>query len=92
MADAFPQMTQSIFGLTNQRWILFEQSAMSGGPKEIVSTWDHDAIASVSVEKGKLMAKPTIAFHDGSTVELEAPKANKPGELVEEAEAYGTAC
>ena len=88
MADGFPQMAQSILALTNQRWILFEQSAMSGGPKEIVGTWPHDAIVSVEVEKGKLMSKLTLTFSDGSAVGLEAPKANKPAKLVDEAQKY----
>lgn len=88
MADAFPQVSQSILALTNQRWVLFEQSTMSGGPKEIVSSWEHDTIASVDVEKGKLMSKLTLTFSDGSAVELEAPKANKPARLVEEAQKY----
>lgn len=88
MADAFPQMPQSILALTNQRWILFEQSTMSGGPKDIVDTWPHDSIQRVDMEKGKLMSRLTLTFSDGSTVELEAPKANKPGKLVDEAQKY----
>lgn len=88
MADEFPQMAQSILALTDQRWILFEQSVMSGGPKEIVGAWPHDAIVSIEVEKGKLMSKLTLTFSDGSTVGLEAPKANKPAKLVDEAQKY----
>ena len=88
MADEFPQMAQSILALTNQRWILFEQSVMSGGPKEIVGAWPHEAIVSIEVEKGKLMSKLTLTFSDGSAVALEAPKANKPAKLVDEAQKY----
>lgn len=88
MAEAFPQMPQAILALTDQRWVLFEQSTMSGGPKAVVDSWDHDTIVSVSVEKGKLMSKLTLTFRDGSAVELEAPKANKPAKLVEAAQKY----
>ena len=88
MAGGFPQLPQSILALTNRRWILFEQSAMSGGPKGIVSTWDHGAIASVGVEAGKLMSTLTLSFTDGSAVELETPKANKPARLVDESREY----
>ena len=85
MADAFPQLPQSILALTDQRWILFEQSVMSGGPKAIVTSWTHEEIHGVDLEKGKLMSKLTVTFADGSAVTLESPKANKPERLVEAA-------
>jgi len=36
MAESLPVTKQAILAVSNQRWILFEQSAMSGAPKGVV--------------------------------------------------------
>ncbi len=37
MADSFPSAKQAILAISDQRWILFEQSVMSGGPKGVLA-------------------------------------------------------
>ncbi|MEO0494181.1 MAG: hypothetical protein AAF081_12260 [Actinomycetota bacterium] len=83
MADGFLPQTDAILALTDQRWVVFSKSVMSGGPKELISSIDHAGITAVDNEKGKLMNELTLHFSDGSALRVEAPKANKPEELVE---------
>ncbi len=85
MADSFPGAKQAILALSNQRWIVFEQGAMSGGPKSISATWPHDQIRGIDIEKGKLTSKVNLAFADGSVAQVEAVKAAKPDKLAEAA-------
>ena len=85
MAEAFPRLHQAIVALTDRRWIVFEHSAMSGGPKAIHTTLELSDITAVEMEKGKLMNRLTLTFRDGSEVTMEAPKANKPQQLVDAA-------
>lgn len=88
MADRFPRLNQAILALTTSRWVVFEQSAMSGGPKAVHTALSHDDIASIEMEKGKLMNRLTLTFRDGSDVTMEAPKANKPQQLIDAATKY----
>lgn len=85
MADTFPTLNQAILALTDRRWIVFEQSAMSGGPKAIRAEFAHGDITDLEVEKGKLMNRLTLRFVDGSDITMEAPKANKPQQLIDAA-------
>jgi hypothetical protein len=87
MADSWPQMKQSILALSDQRWILFEQGMMSGGPKSVVAEWPHSAIQGIEIEKGKLTSKLNVIFSDGSAAQVEAVKGAKPEKLVEAAAA-----
>ena len=88
MAEAFPRLQQAIFALTDRRWIVFEQSAMSGGPKAIHAVLDHGDITGLEMENGKLMGRLTLTFRDGSDVTMEVPKANKPQKLIDAAGLY----
>lgn len=88
MADDFPRLHQAIFALTDRRWIVFEQSAMSGGPKSIDTVLAHDDITSLELENGKLMGRLTLTFRDGSDVTMEVPKANKPQKLIDASATY----
>lgn len=83
MADGFLTQNDAILALTDQRWVVFSKSAMSGGPKALLSSIDHADITAVDNEKGKLMNELTLHFSDGSALRVEAPKANKPEKLVE---------
>lgn len=83
MADGFLPQNDAILALTDQRWVVFSKSVMSGGPKELISSIDHADITAVDNEKGKLMNELTLHFSDGSALRVEAPKANKPEKLVE---------
>ena len=85
MADSFPSLSQAILAISDQRWILFEQSLMSGGPKEIVAEWPHGEITGLDIEKGKLTSKVSVNFADGSAAQVEAVKGSKPEKLVEAA-------
>ena len=88
MADRFPRLNQAILALTTSRWIVFEQSAVSGGPKEVHTVLPHGDITAIEMAKGKLMNRLTLTFRDGSDVTMEAPKANKPQHLIEAARSY----
>lgn len=83
MADSFPQHRQAILALSDQRWLLFEQGAISGGPKALSAQWPHDQITAIEVEKGKLTSKVGVVFVDGSTAHIEAVKGAKPERLSE---------
>ena len=85
MADSFPQLRQAILAVSNQRWLLFEQSAISGNAKSIAAQWPLDAIRSVELEKGKMTHQLCIHFADGSAAQVEAVKAAKPEKLIEAA-------
>lgn len=83
MADAFPKLKQAILAYSNQRWILFEQSVMSGAAKRVVEQWGRDQIVGVELEKGKLTNKVNIQFRDGSVAQVEAVKGARPDRLIE---------
>ncbi len=87
MADGFPNTKQAILALSNQRWVVFEQSAMSGSAKGVAASWPLDAIQSIDIEKGKLTSKLNIMFSDGSVAQAEAVKGAKPDKLVDAAAA-----
>lgn len=87
MAQSFPAVRQSILAVSDQRWILFEQGAMTGGIKGVSAEWTRDQIHAIEVEKGKLTSKVNLRFSDGSTAQLEAVKGSKPQQLVEAAAA-----
>ena len=87
MAESFPEIRQAILALTDQRWILFEQSLMSGAAKSVLTEWPLDAISGLSMEKAKLNHRIDVVFADGSIAQVESVKAAKPGALVEAAAA-----
>lgn len=87
MADSFPNAKQAILAISNQRWILFEQSLMSGGPKGILAEWPLDQIVAIELEKGKLTSKVNVVFSDGSIAQVESVKGAKPKSLAEAAAA-----
>ncbi len=85
MAESFTVTRQAILAVSNQRWILFEQGAMSGSPKSVSGEWPHDAIEKLEIETGKLTCKVNVCFADGSVAQIEAIKAGKPEKLAEAA-------
>lgn len=85
MAESFPPKRQSILAVSNQRWIMFEQSSMSGSVKGVSDEWSHADISSIEIEKGKLLHKVNVSFSDGSVAQVEAVNASKPEQLVEAA-------
>ena len=89
MADGFLPQNDAILALTDQRWVVFSKSVMSGGPKEVISSMEHGDITAIDNQKGKLMNELTLHFSDGSALRVESPKANKPEKLVEARAAIG---
>ncbi len=85
MAHDFPTLRQAIFAISDQRWIVFEQSAMSGAAKAIAAQWPLDAITGLEVSEGKLTSKIDVCFADGSVAQAEAVRAAKPASLVDAA-------
>ena len=83
MAESFPELRQAILAVSNQRWIVFEQSAMSGGAKAVAAQWPHEAIDGLEITKGALTSKLDVRFSDGSVAQVEAVRAAKPHKLVE---------
>lgn len=89
MADAFPQVKQAILAVSDQRWIVFEQSMMSGAAKAVIAEWPHETIQTLEIEAGKLTSKIDVVFADGSVAQVEAVRAAKPQDLVDAAAALG---
>lgn len=85
MAEAFPAAKQAIFARSNQRWVLFEQSLMSGAAKDVLAQWPLDQIQGLQLEKGKLTSRIDIQFSDGSVAQVEAVKGARPDRFVEAA-------
>lgn len=83
LASTFPLTKPSILAITNQRWVLFEQGAVSGGPKSVLGQWGLDQITGIAIEAGRIMCKIDITFVDGSVAQAEAVKAAKPQKLSE---------
>jgi hypothetical protein len=75
-------------GLTNQRLVLFNYTAL-GKPKDLVAEFPLDQVAAVELEKKKITANALrFSFQDGSSVEVECAKLEKTADFVE---AFGSA-
>jgi|GEM_PF-1856271 len=85
LAASFPLLKQSILAISNQRWIVFEQSPMSGGPKSVSATWTHDQITGLKSETGKVTGSMELTFSDESSIAVEVLKASKPAAFIEAA-------
>ena len=83
MAETFPETRQAILALSNQRWIVFEQGAMSGAAKRVAASWPLDAITGIEIDKGRLTSRLDVCFRDGSVAQVEAVKGAKPERLIE---------
>ena len=63
--------------------LLFNYTAM-GKPKDLVAEFPLEQVQSVELEKKKITANAlTFAFADGSAVEVERAKLEKPADFVE---------
>ena len=70
-------------GLTNQRLLLFNYTAM-GKPKDLVAEFPLDQVAGVELEKKKVTANALrFAFTDGSSVDVECAKLEKTADFVQ---------
>lgn len=86
MADSFPRRPHTILTLTNRRWVLLDSPPLGSGPRRVLASWAHDEIQGLDIERGALRQPITLRFTDGSAVEAETPKANRPGRVVEHAQ------
>lgn len=73
LAEDFPS-GQHYLILTDQRLLVTSVAAMSGKPKELKAEWPIDDIAAIGAEPGKLAIPLSIAFADGSAVQLEGAR------------------
>lgn len=80
LAERFPE-GRNFLVVTDQRLIVASMSAMSGNPKELVAEWDRGEVTSITVEKGRMASPLSIAFSDGSGVQVEGAKGTNPEAL-----------
>lgn len=79
-ADSYPS-GQHFLVLTNERLFAAGVSALTGKPKTIVAEWPREDVAAIVVEEGKLAMPLTIAFVDGTAVQVEGAKGSDPASL-----------
>lgn len=82
MAAQFPN-GQHFLVLTEQRVLLTDVSLWTGSPKKIVAEWPREAVVALQVDKGRMAAPLTVAFADGTAVQVEGAKGTDPGSLAE---------
>ena len=69
-------------GLTNQRLLLFDYTAL-GKPKDLVAEFSLEQVLSVELEKKKITANALhFGFTDGSSVQVECAKLEKTADFV----------
>lgn len=66
---------------TEQRLVLTGVSTWTGSPTSIVAEWRNDQISGISMEKGRLAERLSIAFSDGTAVQVEGAKGTDPGSV-----------
>ena len=82
LAERFPS-GQHFLVVTNERLLAASVGAMTGKPKEIVAEWARKDVASIVVEDGKMASPMTIAFVDGTAVQVEGAKGTDPAAIGE---------
>ena len=82
LAAGWPNGNSAV-GLTEQRLVIFNYSAM-GKPKDLVAEFPLDQLEAVDMEKKKVTANALrFSFVDGSAVEVECAKLEKTADFVE---------
>lgn len=82
LADRFPA-GQHYLVLTDRRLLVYSVSAMSGKPKELKAEWSRDELAGIATEPGKLAIPMSIAFADGTAIQIEAARGTNAESLPE---------
>ncbi len=82
LADRFPA-GQHYLVLTDRRLLVYSVSTMSGKPKELKAEWSRDELAGIATEPGKLAVPMSIAFADGTAVQIEAARGTNADSLPE---------
>lgn len=67
--------------LTEQRLLLTGVSTWTGSPTEIIAEWPRAEVQGIDVESGRLADQLSIAFVDGTGVQVEGAKGTDPGSL-----------
>lgn len=80
LAERFPE-GQSFLVLTNERLFVASLSALTGKPKEITAEWSRDEVETIVVEDGRMAMPLTVAFSDGTAVEVEGAKGSDPAQM-----------
>ncbi|MEE9414648.1 MAG: hypothetical protein V3V01_05135 [Acidimicrobiales bacterium] len=74
---------KAVLGITDQRFLVFGHSALSGKPKGLNAAFPLDQIMSLEHESGKLTGKLVVTFADETNIEFDVMKTVKPGPFVE---------
>ncbi|NNC80016.1 MAG: hypothetical protein HKN94_07675 [Acidimicrobiales bacterium] len=82
MASQFPS-GQHFLVLTNTRLFCTNVGAFSGNPKEIVQEWPRHAVVGLAADSGRMAVPLTLAFSDGTAVQVEGAKGSNPNSIVE---------
>lgn len=88
MAAQFPT-EKCFFTLTDRRVLIHSFAAMTGSPKELLTTHHLTDFASMEAAQGKLVSKLTLFFADGSSVPLDVMKGG--GDPVSLVDAFNAA-
>ena len=80
LAGQFPS-GQHFLVLTDDRLLVTSMSVMTGKPKEIVAEWPRENVVAIEVEKGRMAAPLTVAFTDGTAVQVEGAKGTDPASV-----------
>lgn len=83
VAPLTPFPPVGLVALTDQRLVVFKQSAMTGKPNEILAEYSRGSIAGMTYEKKKVTSNVTLSFIDGTSVTFETINVAKPDEFVD---------
>jgi hypothetical protein len=87
LAAMFPKDPMVAIGVTDQRLLVFQRSQMTGGSKDLQAEFPLARVASMTRTQSRVMLQKIpgvlVAFDDGSSIELEIAKLDKPDRLLE---------
>ena len=76
-----PQDKVFWIGATNQRLVYYGVGALTSAPKQLKGETPLEAVAAITVGKGKVFRRLTLTFVDGSTSIVDLYRANSPDQL-----------
>jgi len=83
LAEGFVQqvatfhLERRLLTLTEQRWILMT-CGFRDQPKDIIATWDRDAVVEIADDCGRLRRRLNLRFADGSVAKVNALRSLVP--------------
>jgi hypothetical protein len=72
---------QMILALTDRRLVAFRQR--NARPKQELVSWDLGEVATIELEKRRVIHGLRLTFTDGSAIELDAGRAGEPHRVVD---------